>query len=250
MEIEILTIFPEIFGSGYIKTGILGKAIERGLVRINVINIRDFTDDPHRSTDDRPYGGGEGMVMKPEPIVRAVESLQTRTGNTTRILLSPQGERFEQKIAWELAGYDRLVLICGRYEGVDERVKEFCVDREISIGDYVLSGGELAALVVIDAVARLLPGVVGNYASVERDSFRNGLLEYPQYTRPRVFRGKAVPEILLSGDHQRIKLWRRRESLKRTALRRPDLLAKARLSKEDMETLKELSREIKPEGDK
>lgn len=244
MRIEVLTIFPEIFASGHIKTGILGKAVDKGLVRINIVNLRDFTDDAHRTTDDRPYGGGEGMVMKPEPIVRAVESLDTTQEKTLRILLSPQGERFNQKMAWELAEYGCLVLICGRYEGVDERVRELCVDREISIGDYVLSGGELAALVVIDAVARLLPGVVGNYCSVKEDSFKDGLLEYAQYTRPKVFRGKAVPEVLLSGDHERIRVWRRRDSLKRTALRRPDLLKEARLTEDDLKILEEVYQEM------
>ncbi|HDM09457.1 MAG: tRNA (guanosine(37)-N1)-methyltransferase TrmD [Deltaproteobacteria bacterium] len=250
MKIEVLTIFPDIFASGYIKSGILGKAIEKGIIKIDTVNIRDFTEDPHRSTDDRPYGGGEGMVMKPEPIVRAIESLGATESKTIRILLSPQGERFDQELAWELAAYDRLVLICGRYEGVDDRVRELCADREISIGDYVLSGGELAALVVIDAVARLLPGVVGNYGSVKQDSFKDGLLEHPQYTRPRVFRGKAVPEVLLSGDHEGIRLWRRIESLKRTAVRRPDLLEKARLSEEDLEILRQLSQEMNPGGNK
>jgi len=240
MKVDVLTIFPEIFESGYLRVGILGRAIEKNLISINIVNLRDFTDDPHRSTDDRPYGGGDGMVMKPEPIVRAVESLGEIGSNSLRILLSPQGEKFDQDLAWELSARERLVLICGRYEGVDERVREICVDREISIGDYVLSGGELAALVVIDAVARLIPGVLGNYGSVVEDSFKDWLLEYPHYTRPRVFRGRSVPEVLLSGDHERIRLWRRREALRRTAIRRPDLLHKASLTQEDINILKEL----------
>ncbi|RLB22897.1 MAG: tRNA (guanosine(37)-N1)-methyltransferase TrmD [Deltaproteobacteria bacterium] len=244
MKVDVLTIFPEIFEAGYLRIGILGKAIEKNLISINIVNLRDFTDDPHRSTDDRPYGGGEGMVMKPEPIVRAVESLGEIGSNSLRILLSPQGETFDQRLAWELSTLERLVLICGRYEGVDERVREICVDREISIGDYVLSGGELAALVVIDAVARLIPGVLGNYGSVMEDSFKDWLLEYPHYTRPRVFRGKSVPEILLSGDHERIRMWRRKEALRRTAIRRPDLLQKAHLTREDTKILEELGFEI------
>jgi len=244
MKVDVLTIFPEIFEAGYLRIGILGKAIEKNLLSINIVNLRDFTDDPHRSTDDRPYGGGEGMVMKPEPIVRAVESLGEIGSNSLRILLSPQGETFDQRLAWELSTLERLVLICGRYEGVDERVREICVDREISIGDYVLSGGELAALVVIDAVARLIPGVLGNYGSVMEDSFKDWLLEYPHYTRPRVFRGKSVPEILLSGDHERIRMWRRKEALRRTAIRRPDLLQKAHLTREDTKILEELGFEI------
>ncbi len=244
MKIDILTIFPEIFQSGYLQTGILGKAIQRNLININVVNIRDFADDPHRSTDDRPYGGGEGMVMKPEPVVKAVESLDKGGGKSIKVLMSPQGEKFDQALAWQLAKYDRLVLICGRYEGVDERVKELCVDKEISIGDYVLSGGELAALVVIDAVARLIPGVLGNYDSAVEDSFKDGLLEHPHYTRPRVFRGKSVPDVLLSGDHEKIRLWRRKEALRRTALRRPDLLARARLDEKDRKMLKDLGFEV------
>lgn len=244
MKVDVLTIFPEIFEAGYLRIGILGKAIEKNLLSINIVNLRDFTDDPHRSTDDRPYGGGEGMVMKAEPIVRAVESLGEIGSNSLRILLSPQGETFDQRLAWELSTLERLVLICGRYEGVDERVREICVDREISIGDYVLSGGELAALVVIDAVARLIPGVLGNYGSVMEDSFKDWLLEYPHYTRPRVFRGKSVPEILLSGDHERIRMWRRKEALRRTAIRRPDLLQKAHLTREDTKILEELGFEI------
>ncbi len=244
MKVDVLTIFPEIFEAGYLRIGILGKAIEKNLLSINIVNLRDFTDDPHRSTDDRPYGGGEGMVMKPEPIVRAVESLGEIGSNSLRILLSPQGETFDQRLAWELSTLERLVLISGRYEGVDERVREICVDREISIGDYVLSGGELAALVVIDAVARLIPGVLGNYGSVMEDSFKDWLLEYPHYTRPRVFRGKSVPEILLSGDHERIRMWRRKEALRRTAIRRPDLLQKAHLTREDTKILEELGFEI------
>ena len=244
MKVDVLTIFPEIFEAGYLRIGILGKAIEKNLISINIVNMRDFADDPHRSTDDRPYGGGEGMVMKAEPIVRAVESLGEIGINSLRILLSPQGETFDQRLAWELSTLERLVLICGRYEGVDERVREICVDRKISIGDYVLSGGELAALVVIDAVARLIPGVLGNYGSVMEDSFKDWLLEYPHYTRPRVFRGKSVPEILLSGDHERIRMWRRKEALRRTAIRRPDLLQKAHLTREDTKILEELGFEI------
>ncbi|MBW1729259.1 MAG: tRNA (guanosine(37)-N1)-methyltransferase TrmD [Deltaproteobacteria bacterium] len=243
MRFDVLTIFPEIFLSGYLSSGILGKAITKGLLKVRVVNIRDFADDPHKSTDDRPYGGGEGMVMKPEPIFKALECVDRDEGKSLTILLSPQGERFHQGLAWELCGYNQLVLVCGRYEGVDERVKELCIDREISIGDYVLTGGELPALVLMDAVARLIPGVLGNDWSAREDSFQNGLLEYPHYTRPRVFQGREVPEVLLSGDHERIRNWRRRQALKRTLERRPDLLESAALTAEDKAILRELKAE-------
>jgi tRNA (guanine37-N1)-methyltransferase len=238
MQIDILSLFPQIF-HGSLSESILKRAIERGLVQINLHNIRDFTHDHHHTVDDYAYGGGAGMVLKPEPIFEAVEKIKKDTGPGERakglpvILLTPQGRLFSQESAQELAGYPHLVLICGRYEGVDERVREHLATDEISIGDYVLSGGELAAMVVVDAVVRLLPGVLGSEASVQDESHATGLLEYPQYTRPEVYRGWAVPEILLSGNHAQIARWRRRQALLRTLERRPELLEKAKLSSEE-----------------
>lgn len=232
MRFDILTIFPEIF-SHYLRFGMLGRAIEKGLLDVGLINIRDFARGTHKTTDDRPYGGGEGMVMKAGPIYRALNSVKRVNGQSLVILLSPQGRRFDQPTAWELSRWDQLILVCGRYEGVDERVRSTCIDRELSIGDYVLSGGELGAMVIMEVIGRLLPGVLGGERSNLEDSFEEGLLEYPQYTRPRVFQGKEVPPVLLSGDHEKIRLWRRTESLKRTLERRPDLLNQARLGPED-----------------
>ena len=232
MRFDVLTIFPEMF-SVYLQQGILGQAVKRGIVRVRLLNIRDFSRGTHRSTDDRPYGGGDGMVMKPEPIYRALQSIESVSGRRLVILLSPQGKTFDQAAAWELTDYDQIILVCGRYEGVDERIRSTCIDRELSVGDYVLSGGELGAMVVIDAVSRLIPGVLGGERSNLEDTFEDGLLEYPQYTRPSVFLGKEVPAVLLSGGHEKIRLWRRREALKRTRERRPDLLKKARLTRED-----------------
>lgn len=235
----MLTIFSEMF-SAYMREGIVGRAVKRGIVDINLVDIRCFAEGLHKTTDDRPYGGGEGMVMKPGPIHRALQSIDRVTDRNLVILLSPQGDAFDRTAAWEFSHLDQIILICGRYEGVDERVRLTCVDRELSIGDYVLSGGELGAMVVIDAVSRLVPGVLGGERSNLDDSFEEGLLEYPQYTRPRVFEGKEVPPVLLSGDHERIRLWRRKESLKRTLERRPDLLQKAVLTPEDDVILAEL----------
>ncbi len=240
MRFDVLTIFPELLHP-YLRYGVLGKAIEKGIIEVNTINIRDFAPGKHKNTDDRPYGGGEGMVMKPEPIYNALESID-RKQNSLVILLSPQGERFDQEMARHLSTYDQLILICGRYEGVDERVRILCAEKEISIGDYILTGGELAALVVIDAVSRLVPGVLGSELSNLEESFSDGLLEYPQYTRPKIFKGLEVPEILLSGNHEQIRKWRRRESIKRTFERRPDLLEKAQLTKEDLDFLEELKK--------
>ncbi|RLB11940.1 MAG: tRNA (guanosine(37)-N1)-methyltransferase TrmD [Deltaproteobacteria bacterium] len=240
MRFDVLTIFPELLHP-YLRYGVLGKAIEKGIIEVNTINIRDFAPGKHKNTDDRPYGGGEGMVMKPEPIYNALESID-RKQNSLVILLSPQGERFDQEMARHLSTYDQLILICGRYEGVDERVRILCAEKEISIGDYILTGGELAALVVIDAVSRLVPGVLGSELSNLEESFSDGLLEYPQYTRPKIFKGLEVPEILLSGNHEQIRKWRRRESIKRTFERRPDLLKKAQLTKEDLDFLEELKK--------
>ncbi len=242
MRFDVLTIFSEMF-SAYLKEGILGRAVKRNIVDVRLINIRDFAKGAHKTTDDRPYGGGNGMVMKPGPIYRSLESVERVEGRSLVILLSPQGEAFDQAMAWELSEWDQLILVCGRYEGVDDRIRSTCVDREISIGDYVLSGGELVAMVIMDAVSRLVPGVLGGESSNLEDSFEGGLLEYPQFTRPRVFRGNEVPSVLLSGDHERIRVWRRTESLKRTLEKRPDLLEKAGLTPEDEEILAKLKKE-------
>lgn len=239
MRIDILTLFPGFFSS-ILKESILGRAIARELVDIRLRDIRSFARGPHRVTDDRPFGGGSGMVMKAGPIFRALESIERDPQNSLVVLLTPQGKSFAQKTAWELSRLNHMVLICGRYEGVDERVRTDVVDMELSIGDYVLTGGELGAMVVVDAVSRLIPGVLGGEGSTREDSFEDGLLEYPQYTRPRVFRGGDVPEVLLSGDHEKIRLWRRTESLKRTLQRRPDLLKEAGLNKEDKAILARL----------
>lgn len=243
MRFDILTLFPEIF-SGLISSGVLGRAVKKGILEINLINIRDFGCGPHKIVDDRPFGGGAGMVMKVSPIYKALKSIELLSGRSVVIMLSPQGELFDQDMARELLSFKQIVLICGRYEGVDERVRLYYVDREISIGDYILSGGELAAMVIIDVIGRLIPGVLHSKDSLSEETFSNGLLKYPQYTRPREFDGKKVPEVLLSGDHERIKRWRRRESLKRTLLRRPELLKKALLSDQDKKVLEELKREL------
>ncbi|HWO43721.1 MAG TPA: tRNA (guanosine(37)-N1)-methyltransferase TrmD [Candidatus Eisenbacteria bacterium] len=225
LNFTIVTLFPGMFDSP-LKHTMLKRALEKGLISVRLVNLRDYATDKHRMTDDYPYGGGQGMVMKPEPIVAAIEDLRARLERPQVILLSPQGRVLEQETAARLAREKNLVLLCGRYEGVDERVKHF-IDEELSIGDYTLSGGEPAALVVIDAVTRLVPGVLGNEKSAADESFSTGLLEYPQYTRPEDFRGMKVPEVLLSGDHARVGQWRRQMSLQRTAERRPDLLARA-----------------------
>jgi tRNA (guanine37-N1)-methyltransferase len=225
LNFTIITIFPQMFDSP-LGHSILKKAREKGLIKIAVVNPRSYTTDRHHSTDDTPYGGGQGMVMKPEPLVSAIEDVRSKTYHTRVVLLTPQGQVFNQETARRLSKEQEIVLICGRYEGVDERVKAF-VDEEISIGDYTLSGGEPAAIAVVDAVARLVPGVLGNEISALDDSFANGLLEYPQYTRPEEFRGMKVPEVLLSGDHERICRWRHEQSLALTRERRPDLYMKA-----------------------
>ncbi len=231
MHIDVLTLFPEMFG-GIFDLGIMKRAIDRKLVSIGLHNIRDYTHDKHHTADDYPYGGGAGMVLKPEPIFEAVEAIDKKEG-TPIILLSPQGRLFTQDVAQELAGHSRLVLICGHYEGIDERVREYLATDEISIGDYVLSGGELAAMVVIDSVFRLVPGVLGSEASPLDDSHVGGLLEYPQYTRPPQYRGWPVPEVLLSGNHAQINSWRREQAIRRTLAQRPELLARADLSSEE-----------------
>ncbi len=242
MWFDILSIFPEMFES-FFGYSLLRKARDRGFLRIETHNIRDGATDRHRMTDDYPYGGGAGMVMKVEPIARTLEAIGAIPGECLRILLTPQGETFSQAMAEELARSSRVILICGHYEGVDERVRKNLVDREISIGDYVLTGGEAAAMVVVDAVARLVPGILGNDESALHESFATGLLESPQYTRPEDFRGWKVPEVLLSGHHREIEDWRRRESLKRTLMRRPDLLETAILTERDRKLLAELKKE-------
>ena len=269
MQIDIVTIFPDFF-RGPLDFGIIRRAREAGLVKIDIHDLRAFTRDRHRTVDDRPFGGGEGMVLKPEPIFECVEQfgLAPREARVAAkqsvVLLSAQGRRFDQKLASELAGLDRLVLICGRYEGVDERVGTHLADREISIGDYVLSGGELGAAVIIDSVTRLIPGAVGNEASTRQESFfagaefgedlagaptradstcgSGGLLDYPHYTRPAEFRGVKVPEVLLNGNHDDIRRWRRRSALEKTLHNRPDLLDRAKLSKDDKELIAEIER--------
>ncbi|HEC99803.1 MAG TPA: tRNA (guanosine(37)-N1)-methyltransferase TrmD [Proteobacteria bacterium] len=246
MIFDILTIFPQL-PSSVLAEGILGKAVKEGKVTVRVINLRDYTTDKHQVTDDRPYGGGEGMVMKPEPIYQAIQAMKAEDAGTRVVLLSPQGRLYTQAVAREMSTYNHLFIICGRYEGIDERILHF-VDDEISIGDYVLSGGELAALVLIESTSRLLPGVLGSPDSAARDSFMDGLLKYPQFTRPQVWQELEVPSVLLSGDHEKIALWRRKEALKQTLLKRPDMLKTANLSDGDRRLLEEIERERKPKA--
>ncbi|MBM4448993.1 MAG: tRNA (guanosine(37)-N1)-methyltransferase TrmD [Chloroflexi bacterium] len=246
MRIDVLTIFPQMFDVPF-SFGIFKRAIDRNLVKINVHNIRDYTHDKHHTVDDYPYGGGPGMVLKPGPVFDAVAAVQDQIVKESGgveppvILLTPQGRLFNQQIATELSGHSHLVLICGHYEGIDERVVEHLVTDEISIGDYVLTGGELPALVVIDAVLRLLPGVLGSEDSAQEDSHVHGLLEYPQYTRPADFQGWPVPEVLLSGNHAQIARWRREQIVRRTLERRPDLINSAELGREEKEMVKQMT---------
>jgi len=230
LRIDILTLFPEMF-PGPFGASIIKRAVDGGLVSLNIYNIRDYTHDKHHTVDDYAYGGGAGMILKPEPIFEAVEAVKEEDACPV-ILLTPQGRPFSQPVAQELSRHNRLILICGHYEGVDERVCEHLVSDEISIGDYVLSGGELAAMVVVEAVVRLLPGVLGSEESLAEDSHTGGLLEYPQYTRPPVFRGWSVPEVLLSGNHAQIAKWRREQAIRRTKERRPELLDRVSLGKD------------------
>ncbi|MFL7891170.1 MAG: tRNA (guanosine(37)-N1)-methyltransferase TrmD [Anaerolineales bacterium] len=239
MKINVFTLFPEVFRP-YLDTSILRRAIQNQLVKVYLNNIRDWTADRHHITDDTPYGGGGGMIMKPEPIFTAVERVLGEDFKFPIILLTPQGRLFDQSVALELSRHRELALICGRYEGIDERVREHLVTDEISIGDYVLSGGELPAMVMIDSIVRLLPGALGDPTGAQDDSHSFGLLEYPHYTRPNDFRGWEVPDVLSSGDHARINQWRREQALLRTHKRRPDLLQKAELSEEDRKFLDSL----------
>jgi tRNA (guanine37-N1)-methyltransferase len=243
MKFDILTLFPDLF-KPFLEEGVLGRAVKKGLLDVSLIDIRSFADGRHKVTDDRPYGGGNGMVMKPGPIYQALNSIERTEVQSSVILLTPQGLKFNQALAWELSAMKQIILICGRYEGVDERIISGNVDLELSIGDYVLSGGELGALVVVDAVSRLVPGVLGGERSNLEDSFEGGLLEHPHFTRPRNFMGHEVPDVLLSGDHEKIRVWRRMESLKRTLQKRPDLLKDKTLGQEDKALLKEI--ESKP----
>jgi tRNA (guanine37-N1)-methyltransferase len=243
VRFDIVTILPRMF-EGTLGEGVVGRAIGRGLVEVAVHDLREFTSDRHRSVDDVPFGGGPGMVLKPEPLFRAVERIAETRGRPGAVLLtSPQGRRFTQAEAERVRTLQHVVILCGRYEGVDDRVRQHLATDEISIGDYVLSGGELAALVIVDAVARLVPGVVGDAGSVAADSFVRGLLDYPHFTRPAEFRGWTVPEVLLSGHHTRIEAWRRREALGRTLRGRPDLLAGAALDDDERRVVRELSEE-------
>ncbi|MCY1569863.1 tRNA (guanosine(37)-N1)-methyltransferase TrmD [Staphylococcus pettenkoferi] len=236
MRIDYLTLFPEMF-EGVLNHSILKRAQYKGMLNVNTVNFRDFAENKHNQVDDYPFGGGQGMVLKPEPIFNALESLQ-QTDETRVVLMCPQGEPFTQEKAQELSEAEHLVFICGHYEGYDERIREHLVTDEISIGDYVLTGGELPAMTMTDAIVRLIPGVLGNQQSHEDDSFQDGLLEFPQYTRPREYRGMTVPDVLLSGNHARIDAWRREQKLLRTYRNRPDLLDKAELTKQDQDILK------------
>ncbi|WP_371371288.1 tRNA (guanosine(37)-N1)-methyltransferase TrmD [Sporomusa aerivorans] len=244
MRIDIISLFPEMF-TGPLGHSILKRAQDSGLLAVHVTNPRDFAYDKHRIVDDYPFGGGSGMVMKPEPIFRAVENVVNAVASANRriVLMCPGGQPFDQAKARELAGYEQLILVCGHYEGIDDRIQQYVIDEAVSIGDYVLTGGELPAMVITDAVARMLPGVLGADDGAQHDSFYNGLLEYPQYTRPREFNGWEVPEILLSGDHAKIERWRRKESLRITLARRPDLLDNIELTPQDHKLLQEIKSE-------
>jgi tRNA (guanine37-N1)-methyltransferase len=250
MKFDIVTIFPRMVQAG-LAEGVVGRAIERGLMDVAVHDLRDATSDRHRTVDDQPYGGGPGMVMKVEPFMRTVERIAATRGMPAAVvLLSPQGKPFRQADAERLAAVGHVAMLCGRYEGMDERVRELVATEELSIGDYVLSGGELPALVIVDAVGRLVPGVVGDEQSIEEDSFARGLLDHPHYTRPAEIAGHRVPDVLLSGHHADVRRWRRRSALTRTLERRPDLLAEAALDAEDRALLDEIRRELETDNER
>lgn len=251
MRIDILTLFPQMF-TGPLEESIIGRAVEGKLVQLKIHNIRDYTHNKHHTVDDYPYGGGSGMILKPEPLFEAVDVIRAALGQEEKslriILMTPQGRLFSQEVARELSREKNLLIICGRYEGVDERIREHLANDEISIGDYIITGGELAAMVIVDAVVRLLPGVLGAEIAVEVDSHASGLLEYPQYTRPQTFRGWEVPEVLLSGNHAEIARWRSEQSVRRTLRRRPELIRRAKLSAEERKFLEKTREENPSEG--
>lgn len=239
LKIDVITLFPGIFLSP-LSESIIKRAVDKKLIEIRIVNLRDYALDKHKVTDDYPFGGGGGMVLKPEPVFGAVEDMKGNDSEARVILLSPQGKLFSQEVAEELSKQKHIILICGRYEGVDERVREYLVDDEISIGDYILTGGEIPALVIMDAVTRLIPAVLGNESSRINESFSSGILDYPDYTRPAIFRDKKVPEVLVSGDHNKINIWRRQQALRKTYEKRKDLLEKASLSIEDEEYIEKI----------
>lgn len=241
LDIRVITIFPGIFES-FIKFGNPGRAIESGLLTFETVDLRNFTEDRHRTTDDYPYGGGTGMIMKPEPIVKAIRSVRESLPRSRVILTTPQGKKLNQEVVQELAAIESVVFVCGRYEGIDERVRNF-VDDEISIGDFILSGGETAVMVILDAVVRLIPGVLGADSRIDGESFYDGLLEYPQYTRPRVFEGLETPDILLEGHHAKIRAWRKKQAMAKTLVLRPDLLKDRFMDNEELELLEEIKAE-------
>ena len=240
MRFDVVTLFPEMFDA--IRQGVVGKALERGNVELNLWNPREYTDDVHRTVDDRPYGGGPGMVMMVEPLQAAIKDAKKAAPESKVVLLTPQGQKFDQRAARDLGKEQGLILLAGRYEGIDERLVDCCVDEEWSIGDYVLSGGELPAMVMMDTIIRLIPGVLGHAESAEQDSYMNGLLDFPQYTRPDDLEGQQVPEVLLSGDHEAIRRWRLQQALGRTWIRRPDLLEQRTLTDEEERLLEEFIR--------
>lgn len=242
-RVNILTIFPEMF-SGYFSSSILGRAQDQGLIEIRMTDIRPFSSSKHHNTDDYPFGGGAGMVMMAQPVIDAMKSVAAEYPSAKRIYLGPRGKKLTTSLARSLSKEKELILLCGHYEGVDQRALDTCIDEEISIGDYILTGGEPAAMVLVDSVSRFIPGVLGSSESPEEESFSDGLLEYPQYTRPRLLNGMEVPDVLLNGDHAKIRTWRRRESLKATLLSRPDLLENAVLDEDDRRLLEDIRKEM------
>ncbi len=241
LDVRVITIFPGIFDS-FMKYGNPARAMDAGLLTFDTIDLRDFTNDRHRTTDDYPYGGGTGMIMKPEPIVKAIRSARESLPRSRVILTTPQGKKLTQEIVQELADLESIIFVCGRYEGIDERVRNF-VDDEISIGDFILSGGETAVMVILDSIVRLIPGVLGADSRIDGESFYDGLLEYPQYTRPRVFEGLETPDILLEGHHAKIRVWRKKQAMAKTLVMRPDLLKDRILDKQELKLLEEIKTE-------